>query len=166
MDDEIFGRIEFAGAVERIRSTQTRTLNNLLDFGRMARMIENETMNESSAYTLTNMLNALRKGVWSELKSGKKIDTYRRNLQRSYLTRMEFLTKKEQTPIPRKFRSFIKRTNVNVDQSDIRPVVRYELKLLKKEIKTALARTSDKMSKIHLEDALVRIDNILTPKFK
>ncbi len=166
LNDEIFGRIEFAGAVERIRGTQTRTLNNLLDFGRMARMIENETMNGSQAYTLNSMMEDLRKGIWTELKAGKKIDTYRRNLQRAYLTRMEFLTKKEQTKIPAAFRSFIKRTNVNVSQSDIRPVVRYELKKLKKEIKSALARTSDKMSKIHLEDAIVRIDNILNPKFK
>jgi len=166
LNDEIFGRIEFAGAVERIRSNQTRTLNNLLDFGRMARMIENETLNETNVYTLNNMMDDLRKGIWAELKAGKKIDTYRRNLQRAYLTRMEFLTKKEQTPIPKAYRSFVKRTNINVTQSDIRPVVRYQLKTLKREIKSALVRTSDKMSKIHLEDAVARIDNILSPKFK
>ena len=70
----------------------------------------------------------------------------------------------EQTPVPARFRSFIKRTNVNVAQSDIRPVVRGQLGILRGQIKNAIPKTSDRMSKYHLQDAIIRIDNILDPK--
>ena len=164
IDDEIFNKVESAGSVDRLRGYQVRTLNNLLDFGRMARMIENEVSNGKSAYSMLEMMYDLRKGVWSELARGKTIDTYRRNLQRAYLSRMEFLMTEEQSPIPAQWRRWVTRTNVNVEQSDIRPVVRAELKTLRSEIKSALPRTSDRMSKYHLEDAMIRIDNILDPK--
>lgn len=110
------------------------------------------------------MMSDLRKGVWTELDKGRTIDTYRRNLQRSYLTRMEYLMTNEQAPVPARYRRYIKRTNVNVEQSDIRPVVRAELKTLKRSINAAIGRTSDRMSKYHLQDAVIRIDNILDPK--
>jgi hypothetical protein len=164
IDDEIFNKVEFAGSVERIRGYQARTVNNILDFGRMARMIENETLNGSSAYSILEMMTDLRTGIWSELPRGRTIDTYRRNLQRSYLSRMEYLMTEKQAPVPARFRSFIKRTNVNVEQSDIRPVVRGQLVTLRSQIRSAIPKTSDRMSKYHLQDAVVRIDNILDPK--
>jgi hypothetical protein len=92
LDENIFSKTEFSGSVERVRGLQARTLNNILDAGRMARMIENETLNGSAkAYTLVNMMSDLRKGVWSELYNGKSIDTYRRNLQRAHLDRLHYL---------------------------------------------------------------------------
>ena len=41
IDKNILNKIEFAGNVNRIRATQSRTLNSILDFGKMARLIEN-----------------------------------------------------------------------------------------------------------------------------
>ena len=164
IDEEIFNKIEFAGSVERLRGYQTRTINNMLDFGRMARMIENEALNGNNAYTLLEMMADLRRSVWTELPKGSTIDPYRRNLQRSYLARMEYLMTEDQAPIPARFRSFVKRTNVNVEQSDIRPVVRGQLNTLRGQIKSAIPKTSDGMSKYHLQDAVTRIDNILDPK--
>ena len=164
IDTNIFSKVENAGSVERLRSAQVRTLNNILDFGRMARIIENETLNGKKAYTLINMMTDLRRGIWSELPSGRKIDTYRRNLQRAYIERLEFLMKNEQTPVPAEYRSYVSRTSVNVSQSDIRPVVRGELRNLRASIRGAIARTTDRLSKYHLQDALERINNILDPK--
>ncbi len=164
IDRNIFNKVQSAGSVERIRNTQVRTLNNLLDFGRMARIIENETLNGSQAYSLLDVMGDLRKGIWSELSSGRSIDTYRRNLQRAYLDRMEFLMTNEQNSIPAGFRRFSRRTNVDVSQSDIRPVVRAELNTLRRNIRAGLTRTSDRMSRYHLQDAIKRIDLILDPK--
>ena len=164
LDTEIFNKTQAAGSVERIRGTQVRTLNGILDFGRMARLIENETINGEEAYSLLEMMADLRTGIWSELSPGRKIDTYRRNLQRAYIDRMEFLMTNEQTQIPAAFRRFVVRTNVNVEQSDIRPVVRAELKNLRRSINSAIGRTSDRLSRYHLEDAKERIDLILDPK--
>ena len=164
LDQDIFGRIQYSGFVERIRSIQERTLNNMMSLGKMARLVENEAANGTNAYTLVEMMDDLRQGIWSELRSGRKIDTYRRNLQKAYIERMEYLMTEEQTPVPAAWRSWISRTNVDVAQSDIRSVARAELRTLRGEVQAAIPRTSDRMSKYHLQDVLVRIDNILDPK--
>ncbi|WP_298544493.1 zinc-dependent metalloprotease [uncultured Aquimarina sp.] len=164
LDTTIFNKIESAGSVERMRGFQTRTLNNLLDQGRMSRLIENEALNTTNAYTLIDMMTELRSGIWSELRRGATIDVYRRNLQRAYLERLEFLMTKEQQPIPANFRRFVRRTNVDVSQSDIRPIVRAELKNLQRDIRNAIGRTADRMTRYHLQDATERISLILDPK--
>ncbi|MCK0122789.1 zinc-dependent metalloprotease [Gelidibacter sp. F2691] len=163
IDASIFNKIEFDGSLERIRGMQINTLDNILDFGRMQRMIENETTNSKEAYGLLTMMQDLRKGIFSELNSGKAIDAYRRNLQRGYIDRMNYLMTKDQTPVPSQFRRFVSRTNVDVNQSDIRAIARAELKSLESAIRSGLSRTGDTMSKIHLRDALERIDAILNP---
>ena len=164
LDNDIFNKIEYDGSLERIRSTQIKTLDNILDFGRMQRMIENQTVNGKDAYSLLNMMQDLRKGIFSELSTGKSIDVYRRNLQRGYIDRLNFLMTKDQTPISANAKRYISKTNVDVNQSDIRAIARAELKTLERTIKAGLSRTNDTMSRIHLEDALERIDTILNPK--
>ena len=52
--------------------------------------------------------------------------------------------------------------DLHIAQSDIRPLIRDQLALLRREIATALDRgVRDRMTRIHLEDALVRIDEVL-----
>ncbi|MBO2544184.1 zinc-dependent metalloprotease [Salegentibacter sp. BDJ18] len=162
IDQEIFNKIEFDGQVERIRNMQERSLNNLLDFGRMARLMENEEVNGNEAYGLIDMMTDVRTGIWSELSSGQNIDRYRRNLQRAYIERMEHLMTEEQSEIPSRYRSWISRSNIDVAQSDIRPVVRGELKTLQSQIRRA-ANRGDRLTRYHLQDALERIDLILNP---
>ncbi len=161
LDVNIFNKIESAGVVERVRGIQTRTLNNMMDFGRMQRMLENETLNGNEAYKLYDMMKDLRNGLFSELRSGKTIDIYRRNLQRAYIERMEYIMTNEQPEIPAQFRRFFGGTTVDVSQSDIRAVVRAELKSLRSSLRSA--RGGDAMSRIHIADALERVDNILDP---
>ena len=162
IDQEIFNKIQFDGQVERIRNMQERTLNNLLDFGRMARLMENEEVNGDEAYGLIDMMSDVRTGIWSEIYSGQNIDRYRRNLQRAYIERMEHLMTEEQSEIPSRYRSWITRSNIDVAQSDIRPVVRGELKTLQNQIRRASNR-GDRLTRYHLQDALERIDLILNP---
>ena len=164
IDESIFDKVESAGSVERIRRFQTRTLNNLLDFGRVARMLENETLNGTEAYATMDMMADLRNGLFSELKSSRKIDIYRRNLQRAYVERLETLMTKEQSRIPAAFARFVTRTNIDVSQSDIRAIVRSELKDLKRTLQSNTGRMRDKISRIHLIDLVERIDLILDPK--
>ncbi|MDT0686192.1 zinc-dependent metalloprotease [Autumnicola psychrophila] len=163
MDPNIFNKVEFDGNIERIRSMQERALNNILDFGRMARLMENEEVNGSEAYSLLNMMTDLRKGIWSELSSGGKTDRYRRNLQRAYLDRMEYLMTKEQAEIPARYRNWVTQSSIDVAQSDIRPVVRGELKALQRQIRNSVYNSGDTLTKYHLQDALERIDLILNP---
>lgn len=162
MDEEIIARIGDFGALERIRSLQVNTLNGILEWGRLGRVIENEALNGDQAYKITELFDDLRSGIWTELPSGKTIDVHRRALQRAHVERLELLMTGEVT-IPANFRRFLG-PQINASQSDIRPMVRGELKTLQRQIRAAIPRTSDRMSKLHLEDALERVNMILEPK--
>jgi hypothetical protein len=162
IDKNILNKIEFAGNTNRIRATQSRTLNNLLDFGRMARMIENEAINGPEAYTLLEMMSDLKRGIWREIYTNQKIDVYRRNLQLAYLDRINYVMTEEQKPVPSFFRSRV--TTVKVSQSDIRTIAVSQLLELRKEIKKSMKKNSDKMSKMHLENAAAKINKILMGK--
>ena len=163
IDKNIYAKTQFSGAIEKIGSVQTRTLYNILDSGRMARMIENQTMNGSKAYSLVAMFSDLRKGVWSELYTGKTIDTYRRNLQRAHINRLDYLlnTAKNQRGANR---GYFKQSTVNIGQSDIKAMVRGELNRIKREIRAAVSKASNTTSRYHLQDAIARIDMALDPK--
>jgi hypothetical protein len=154
----ILTRIEHAGAVDRIRNLQVRRLEQLLDPVRMQRLIEAEVFYPNRAYGLLEFMDDVKQGVWQELSAAGPIDTYRRNLQRGYLERMEFLMTEEiETPSS----SFMRSTPVDVSQSDIRPVIRGQLKELRAEASRAAERTNDPMTLYHLEDVVARIDRIL-----
>ena len=162
IDKNILNKIEFAGNVNRIRATQSRTLNSILDFGKMARLIENEAINGAKAYTLSEMMSDLKKGIWEELYTNKPIDVYRRNLQLAYIDRISYIMNEEQGSTPSWARSYV--TIVKVSQSYIRTVSVGQLLELKKEIKKSLKKNSDEMSKIHLMTVESKINRILIGK--
>ena len=159
LDKNLFSKVQSSGALEDIRALQVRTLNGVLSTDRMARMIENETLNGSNAYTLVSMFSELRKGVWSELYTRKNIDTYRRNLQKAHIERLEYLLNKAPDQAGR-----YGSASVNVGQSDIKSFARGELNKLRSDVKSAASRTSDTTSRYHLEDVVARIDMALDPK--
>jgi len=162
IDEEILPRIENVGTVERMRTLQVRVVDLVLDPGRMQRLIEAEARIGGDAYSLGEMLGDLRGSIWSELSTGGSINVYRRNLQRGYLERMNWLMTEEPEAPPSFFAAFV--TNVNVAQSDIRPFVRGELEALKRQISRALNRGGlDQATRLHLQDAVARIDVILDP---
>ena len=163
IDQNIFNKIEYSGSIERLRSSQERTINNILDLGRLARVIENETLNGTKAYTLVELMNDLRNGVWSELSRGQKIDTYRRNLQRAHVDRLGYLLTVEKQQ-PGRAGGYLKFTTVNVNQSDIRAIARAELNTIKSMARSAANATADRISKYHLQDIVERIDAILEAK--
>jgi hypothetical protein len=162
LDKNIFNKTEFSGSVERVRGLQARTVNNILNPGRMARMIENETMNGSNAYSLVSMMSDLRRGVWSEIYNGRSIDTYRRNLQRAHLDRLDFLLNKAKNQRGANF-GYIKQSGININQSDVKSVARGELKRLQRDAKAASSK-GNTLTRYHLQDVVDRIDTILDPK--
>lgn len=164
LDQEIFSKTEYSGTIDRIRAMQVRTLENVLSLGKMARLIEHETAMGSKAYTLTQMMSELRRGIWSEIYSGRSIDTYRRNLQKGHIERLEYLmTAENQKKLPN-YGGYQKSTAVNTSQSDIRSVARGELVTLRAQLRSGLGNATNTMTKYHLQDAIARIDHILDPK--
>ena len=163
LDKSIFERIEYSGSIERVRALQERTLKNLLSLGKMARLVENEVLNGSSAFKLTDLIKTVRNSIWKELSSRTKIDAYRRNLQRAHIDRLTYLMSAESQK-KRRGGSYVKSTAVNTSQSDIRAVIRAELNTLKTLVNRRIRRTSDSMTIIHLKDVKQRIEAILDPK--
>ena len=163
IDKEIFNKIQFDGYLEKIRSYQEATLNNLLSFGRFARIMENEELNDD-VYTSLEIMDDLQEGLFKEMYRGQEVSRIRRNLQRVYVDRMRHLLHEEQSPLPSRYREYINRSNIDVDKSDIRALVRYELEELEDLLDRANRRTRDTMTKMHINDLLVRVDNILDPE--
>ena len=163
IEKNILNKIEFAGITNRIRSLQSSNLNNLLDFGRLARMIENEALNGSDAYTLEEMMNDLKNGIWFELKNNGKIDVYRRNLQRLYINRLGYIMKNEQRlRSGSNWSNYI--TTVKVDVSDIRSTTLGILLNLKKELSKSIKKYSDPAIKNHLTYCIGLINSALNPR--
>jgi hypothetical protein len=46
-------------------------------------------------YTAFDLLSDMRKGIWKEANTATTVSIYRRNLQRAYIVRMEYLMKEE-----------------------------------------------------------------------
>jgi hypothetical protein len=154
LNQEILSRIEATGAIERVQNLQTRALNNLLDEDRLKRMVSNEQMNGKEAYTAVELMDDLRKGIFSELYSGRKTDAYRRNLQRSYVDAASAYLQQLKGE-----------DNEAVLKSDIIALMRGEMERLKRDLSTRKNNNNDSLTKYHWNDLVARIDAGLTVDF-
>lgn len=163
LNKDILRRIEGTGTVERIKNLQEGVLKRLFDPGRLARLIEAQELDRSN-YGFINLLDDLRPGIWSELNRSTKADVYRRNLQRAYVAQLAELMVKEQDKVPARAQSFMGFTAVDVELSDIRPVVRAELVRLQRDLRNAQSRATDNLTRYHYQDLVQRIEDVLNPK--
>ncbi len=172
LDVDVLRRLEHAGAVERIRAYQELAVQRLLNHARIARMIEHQAFLGDDTYGPDQMLDDAREIVWREVAAGDAMDTYRRNLQRAYLQQAAYLlneAESEHWNPPASGNLRVGRNDdpplnadLHIAQSDIGPLIRDQLQLLQGEIEAALAAgVDDRMTRIHLNDALVRIDAAL-----
>ncbi|MBW3533939.1 MAG: zinc-dependent metalloprotease [Gemmatimonadetes bacterium] len=163
VDHEILRRIEAAGAVPRIRTAQKRVLGTLLDASRLNRMVEYEALAADAAdvYSVAELMEDVRAGVWDELGDARvAVDVYRRNLQRAYLEVVDAeLNPPEREGPPPPFGGNAEPAYA----SDVRPVLRGELRELDRQAGAALPRAADRMTRLHLEDVRAEIERILDP---
>lgn len=153
---KILRNIDHTGYTETFRNAQARHLNNLLDFEVLGRLIDGTAISKDN-YSALEMLQDLRKGIWKELNSNQTVDVYRRNLQRAYIDRMAFLMTEELKP-GRGVNAY------NVNQSDVRALVRGELNILKNQLNSRKNIVANTETKYHYQDAVKRIELILDPK--
>lgn len=163
ISNEQLNKFDNGVLLNRIKAVQTNTLGNLLSAPRLARLLDNETKNgPAKAYTMPQLFTDLRTSVFAT----GRADAFKRNLQRAYVDQLEnLMTKEAELPVglPVDYAAGYGLTPVNVGLSDIRPLVRAELKLL---LATTKARSAagDAISKAHYEDLNIRIKDILDPK--
>lgn len=146
IDNNILQRIESDGFMNRLRGLQVRTLNRLFEGDRLNRLMEMEALHGSGQYTMKDLFDESRKGIWAELKSGNQIDPFRRNLQRAYIDKMGALMKLKEA---------------KYHQSDIKAMARGTLETIKKQLKSAIKKQKDTTTKYHLNDIRARVDEIL-----
>lgn len=166
IDRATLDRIEGIGMVERFRQRQVAVLNNLLEPRRMQRLVESQAAAPGS-YSLGELFGDVHQAIWTELSAPRPaIDTYRRDLQRGWLDRMQFLmtTELPAPTFPPGFTPPAGFVNVSMSQSDIRAFARGELVELRGQVRATLVRTSDRDTRLHLNDVLARIEDILNPR--
>ena len=110
----------------------------------------------------------LRASIWSELKTQKSIDIFRRNLQKVFVEKVAaLLSPKDPATIsyvpPGQAYGFNVR-RVDLKTTDLPSIVRGQMESLLSEIRAAIGAAPDKMSRYHLEDVANRIDSALHPK--
>ncbi len=156
VDKNLLQNIDYAGYTERLRRMHSRYISSLLSFERLGRLIDHHSLDNTN-YSALNMMQDLRKGIWSEVNFTKNVDVYRRNLQRAYIDQMAYLMTEELNP--ERSRSYY-----NVSQSDVRALVRGELNTLKRQVASAGNRAVNTETKYHYRDIVKRIEDILDPK--
>ena len=159
-------RIEAAGMITRITNAQARVLASMLNDGKLNRLLENEalTPNRSEAYSLAQMLDDLKHGVWTELyESSVSIDPYRRTLQDQFLSQVDAKINPPPAPTtpPPNFPGFTPPAPL---LADARNELRGELVSLRADIRRATVRAADRETRLHLEGADHAIGDILEPK--
>lgn len=146
---DVLQRIAPTGALDTIKSMQMGMLEDVLEEGKLTRLIEQETLNGDKAYRPTAFLADVRRGIWREIDAPSvKIDAYRRNLQGGYVQVMAEKIGAKQA----------------IDDLG-RPYYRAELTTLNAEIARALPKTTDAETRAHLENMHDQIAKALDPKF-
>ena len=167
LNKDILNKFSNPAATELVGSVQTNTLNSLLSSARLFRMAICSGRYGASVYGADELLTDLKKGVWGELATGSPIEIFRRNLQKAYVDALATLinpaTAAPALPagIPRQFAVLF---GGNIRNTDIPSIARAQLVDLRTDITAAIPRTTDKLSRYHLQDILERIKQALNPK--
>ncbi|MFN7830607.1 MAG: zinc-dependent metalloprotease, partial [Bacteroidota bacterium] len=149
LDQSVLKLVTPYNGVVTLYKLQEGTLNSLFSSDRMRRIIENTAV-DPNAYTLNNLFDDLRTGIWSELAQSKPVSVHRRNLQKEFIKQLTNLYKVSQPP----------GASIDPQMSDVSSLARATLLQLKADISRAILGTSDSMTRYHLEDCLDRIDSV------
>jgi hypothetical protein len=162
LDNNILNKISNPVANERLQSVQTNVLKNLLDKGRLYRLTTSTTRFGNVTYSLHDMMEDARKGLFAELNNRQATDVFRRNLQKVYVSQLGDLIHPSATAAP----SPLLRMGpaVDVENTDIVSEAKAQLKKLAAAIQSNKGSINDASSVSHFDDLQDRIKQILDPK--
>lgn len=148
--DPVYNSKENLTGANFVQDMQIRTLNTLLDAVLLHQIMANNTRFGPGTYTVTEHINAVHNSIWKDLNMANvKMDNYRRNLQKSYVGSLL---------------DIIKTSKAETLETDLSSLVTIELKKLRNNIKQAIPKTTETLSKYHLMDLEGRIAKILNAK--
>ncbi len=166
LNKDILDKISDPSSTSSVGSVQANMMNSLLSSARLFRMTTCAArFGAADTYGIDELLDDVKKGVWSELKTRKPIDIYRRNLQKTQVEALINLLNAQQPTIPAGLpRGLVFLFGGDTKNTDVPSVARASLTQLKIDITTAIPSTTDRISKYHLQDVLERINQALYPK--
>ena len=184
-----FGIVEYAPTYI-LKNTQTYLFFDLLNNERLMRMLENELVNGTKAYTAFDMVNDLHNNIFAKTISGAKLDVMTRNIQKAFVDALITASAKEEgIKVNKKFtleeffdfgtshmlcghsqcmsgdkmgaRREVSFYGSQINRtSDAISVKRGELLKIKELLKNRI-NTSDEATRYHYKDIIIRIDNAL-----
>ena len=163
LDNTILNKISNPVANERLQSVQTSVLKNLLEKGRLYRLTTSTTRFGNASYSLHDMMEDTRKGLFSELNSRQATDVFRRNLQKVYVSQLGDLINPSTgatagAPVLRMGPA------IDFENTDIVSEAKAQLKKLAAAIQANKGSINDASSVSHFDDLQDRIKHILDPK--
>ena len=164
INNDIFSRTGI-NPQEIIGNRQEAIINRLVGVATMSKLFTAEATLGNNAYKATELMDDLRRTIFSEVYSRKATDVYRRNLQKMFVERI--ITLLPGAPAANTGGltiSFQVTPSVNVKNTDAYSILKGTLRTLRNDIKLALPLTTDTMTKLHLQDLSDRITDTLEKK--
>jgi hypothetical protein len=145
---------------------QENVLNRLLSNGTMTKLFAMESALGNNAYKAIDLMDDLRRSIFSELTTRKATDVYRRNLQKMFVERIISLLPGGSSPLTLGGFgiTFQITPSLNIKNTDAYSILKGTLRTLRNDIRTAIPLTTDTMTKLHLQDLNDRITAVLEPK--
>jgi hypothetical protein len=147
-----------------IGNRQENILNRLLNTSTLNKLYQTETALGINAYKATDLMNDLRKSVFSEVYNLTPTDIYRRNLQKIYTEKLISLLPSQGSSGISVFNIFSFTPGLAAKNQDTYSLIKGNLRLLRNDIKQALPLITDQMTRLHLQDLEDRINRALDPK--
>jgi hypothetical protein len=165
LDNTILNKISNPVANERLQSIQTNVLRSLLDKGRLYRLTTSATRFGNVTYSLHDMMEDTRKGIFSELTSRQATDVYRRNLQKAYVAYLEDIIHPDaNAAAAAAAMGRLGMASADVENTDVVSEAKAQLKKLASSIQSNKAGFTDASSVNHFDDLQDRIKQVLDPK--
>jgi hypothetical protein len=167
LNQTILSKIKPETGIESMKNMQSYALTRILAGDKLLRIIESSVVSKGNM-NLSILFNFLSEKIFAELNTKTSIDVYRRNLQRIYVSQLEKLMDAKATAYlisnePGTMYE-MEYKQVDISTTDIPGVARFNLSELLKKMKLALVSSKDVETKMHLEEMIIRIKNILEGK--
>ncbi|WP_298765860.1 zinc-dependent metalloprotease [uncultured Polaribacter sp.] len=143
LDKNILNKIDETDYTDKLGRYQKRILSTILNTNTLKRLVEAEVI-QTNNYATVDMISDLKTHIFSETKTSKNVDIYKRNLQKYFTNRMANLMNSD-----------------SAKGNDITAIVRGELNALKSQLNTAHKKRINKITKYHYKDLIEIINKTL-----